>query len=146
MRREFSAGGVVIRPTDAGTEVAVIQPQGKPGGHWVLPKGALDKGESSEQAALREVREETGLDASTIAKLGSIKYMYTWDGEKVFKVVTFFLMRCDGGEVGVIEEAMRVEVADARWVMLAEAPQLLAHKGEREIAEKAQAVLAEQEL
>ena len=93
--------------------MAAIRPQGKPEGHWVLPKGALDAGESSEAAALREVREETGLDASTLAKLGAARYVYTWAGESVFKVVTFFLMRCDGGEIGAIEEAMRVEVDEA---------------------------------
>jgi 8-oxo-dGTP pyrophosphatase MutT (NUDIX family) len=146
MRREFSAGGVVVRAAEAGTEVAVIQPQGKPEGHWVLPKGALDAGESSEQAALREVREETGLDASTIAKVGATRYVYTWAGEKVFKVVTFFLMRCDGGEIGAIEEAMRVEVADARWIPLDDAPRMLAHKGEKDIARQATALLAGQEL
>jgi 8-oxo-dGTP pyrophosphatase MutT (NUDIX family) len=146
MRREFSAGGVVVRASGAGAELAVIRPQGKPEGHWVLPKGALDKGESSEQAALREVREETGLDASTIAKIGATRYVYTWAGEKVFKVVTFFLMRCDGGEIGAIEEAMRIEVADARWLALDDAPAMLAHKGERDIARQAAALLAGQEL
>jgi 8-oxo-dGTP pyrophosphatase MutT (NUDIX family) len=146
MRREFSAGGVVVRATGAEPEVAVIRPQGKGEGHWVLPKGALDEGESSEQAALREVGEETGLVASTIAKIGATRYVYTWAGEKVFKVVTFFLMRYDGGEIGAIDEAMRVEVADARWLPLADALTLLAHKGERDIARQAMALLAEQEL
>src|SRR3954469_14941784 len=146
MRREFSAGGVVVRVTGAEPEIAVIRPQGKAEGHWVLPKGALDAGESAEQAALREVAEETGLDASTIAKIGATRYVYTWAGEKVFKVVTFFLMRCDGGDIGAIDEAMRVEVADARWLPLAEAPELLAHKGERDIVRQAMALLAEQEL
>jgi 8-oxo-dGTP pyrophosphatase MutT (NUDIX family) len=146
MRREFSAGGVVARSSGAGPEIAVIRPQGKREGHWVLPKGALDAGESSEQAALREVREETGLEASTIAKIGATRYVYTWAGEKVFKVVTFFLMRCDGGEIGAIEEAMRVEVADARWLPLDDAPGMLAHKGERDIVRQAATLLAGQEL
>src|SRR3954453_2876343 len=146
MRREFSAGGVVVRVTDGGPEIAVIRPQGKPEDHWVLPKGALDAGESAEQAALREVAEETGLDASTIAKIGATRYVYTWAGEKVFKVVTFFLMRCDGGDIGAIDEAMRVEVADARWLPLDDAPGMLAHKGERDIARQAATLLAGQEL
>jgi len=135
-----------VRAAGAGPEVAVIRPQGKPDGHWVLPKGALDPGESSQQAALREVREETGLEASTIAKIGATRYVYTWAGQKVFKVVTFFLMRCEGGEIGAIDEAMRVEVADARWLLLDDAPGMLAHKGERDIARQAMALLAEQEL
>src|SRR4051812_48759595 len=146
MRREFSAGGVVVRAAGAGPEVAVIRPQGKPDGHWVLPKGALDPGESSEQAALREVAEETGLEASTIAKIGATRYVYTWAGEKVFKVVTFFLMRCGGGEIGAIDEALRVEVADARWPPRDAAPELLAQRGERDIAPQAMALLAGQEL
>src|SRR3954447_26287219 len=139
MRREFSAGGVVVRAAGAGPEVAVIRPQGKPDGHWVLPKGALDPGESSQQAALREVREETGLDASTIAKIGATRYVYTWAGEKVFNVVTFFLMRCDGRDIGGVHEAMRVEGAHARCLPLDDAPELLAHKGERDIARQAMA-------
>src|SRR3954463_12863361 len=100
MRREFSAGGVVVRRAEGRDWVAAIRPQGKPAGHWVLPKGALDRGETSEAAALREGREETGLDASTIAKLGAVRYVYTWEGERVFKVVTFFLMRYNAGEIG----------------------------------------------
>jgi 8-oxo-dGTP pyrophosphatase MutT (NUDIX family) len=146
MRREFSAGGVVVRRADGRDWVAAIRPQGKPAGHWVLPKGALDDGESSEAAALREVREETGLEASTLAKLGAVRYVYTWEGARVFKVVTFFLMRCDGGEIGAIEEAMRVEVHEATWLPLDEAPRLLAHKGEKEMAQQAATILAEHEL
>jgi 8-oxo-dGTP pyrophosphatase MutT (NUDIX family) len=146
MRREFSAGGVVVRHGTDGTWLAAIRPQGKPEGHWVLPKGALDAGESAEAAALREVEEETGLVATTIAKLGSVRYVYTWEGERVFKVVTFFLMRYERGEIGAIDEAMRVEVADATWLPLDEAPQRLAHKGEKEMAEKAAAMLPELEL
>src|SRR4051812_46400 len=146
MRREFSAGGVVVRRDDTGEWIAAIRPQGKPAGHWVLPKGALDPGESSEVAALREVREETGLTATTIAKLGAVRYVYTWAGERVFKVVTFFLMRHEDGEIGAIEEAMRVEVHEATWLPLDEAPRRLVHKGEREMAEKAAAMLAELEL
>jgi 8-oxo-dGTP pyrophosphatase MutT (NUDIX family) len=92
------------------------------------------------------VREETGLVASTVARLGSVRYVYTWDGERVFKVVTFFLMRYDEGEIGAIEEAMRVEVHEATWLPLDEAPRLLAHKGEKDMATKAAAMLAELEL
>jgi 8-oxo-dGTP pyrophosphatase MutT (NUDIX family) len=146
MRREFSAGGVVVRREETGLEVAVIQPQGKPEGHWVLPKGALDAGESSEQAALREVREETGLDAVSLGKLGATRYVYTWNGEKIFKVVTFFLMSYAAGEIGAIDESMRVEVAAACWLPLADAVRALAHKGEREMAEKAQAEIPGHEL
>jgi 8-oxo-dGTP pyrophosphatase MutT (NUDIX family) len=146
MRREFSAGGVVVHSENGATQIAAIRPQGKPAGHWVLPKGALDPGESAEAAALREVHEETGIVAVPVAKLGAVRYVYTWAGERVFKVVTFFLMRYEHGEIGAIDEAMRVEVHEATWLPLDEAPRLLAHKGEKEMAAKAQAMLAEHEL
>jgi 8-oxo-dGTP pyrophosphatase MutT (NUDIX family) len=146
MRREFSAGGLVVRRFQGRDWIAVIRPQGKRSGHWALPKGAPDDGESAEAAALREVLEETGIVAAPLAKLGSTRYTYTWAGEKVFKVVTFFLMRYRSGKIGEIDEAMRVEVHEATWLPLEEAPRLLAYRGEREMARKALAALAEQEL
>ena len=137
MKREFSAGGVVLRSIRGREHVAAIRPQGKPAGTWVLPKGKIDPGEAPAETALREVREETGLDARLVEKLGDVKYVYTWDGERIFKVVSFFLCRARDGRIGEIEEAMRVEVADAAWLPLDEAPRLLAYGGEREMAAKA---------
>ncbi|HEY2541552.1 MAG TPA: NUDIX domain-containing protein, partial [Gaiellaceae bacterium] len=122
MKREFSAGGVVIRTVRGRPHVAAIRPQGKRPGTWVLPKGNVDPGESPAEAALREVREETGLQGRIVEKLGDVKYVYTWDGERIFKVVSFFLVRAGRGRIGAIEEAMRVEVAEARWLPLEEAP------------------------
>ena len=137
MKREFSAGGVLIRTVAGRPHLAAIRPQGKPAGTWVLPKGNLDDGEKPADAAVREVREETGIEGRIVEKLGDVKYVYTWDGERIFKVVSFFLLRAGRGRIGVIEEAMRVEVAEARWLPLDEAPGLLAYGGEREIAAKA---------
>lgn len=117
--------------------LAAIRPQGKPEGVWALPKGLIGPGESPEQTALREVLEETGVQGTTVAKLGDVRYVYTWQGERVFKVVSFFLLRAGRGRIGEITEEMRVEVAEARWLPLDEAPRLLAYKGEREMAEKA---------
>jgi 8-oxo-dGTP pyrophosphatase MutT (NUDIX family) len=142
VKREFSAGGVVVRTLGGRPHVAAIRPQGKRPGTWVLPKGTIDPGESPAETALREVREETGLDGRLVEKLGDVKYVYTWDGERIFKVVSFFLIRAGRGRIGQIEEAMRVEVAEARWLPLEEAPKLLAYGGEREMAAKARDRLA----
>ncbi|HEX6880702.1 MAG TPA: NUDIX domain-containing protein [Terriglobales bacterium] len=106
-----------------------------------LPKGAIDKGEKPEQAAEREVLEETGLEVDRIRKLLDIKYMYTrsWGGrERVFKVVSFYLFRYRGGRLGDISEAMRIEVRRCMWVPLERAHTMLTYKGEREVAQLAQ--------
>jgi 8-oxo-dGTP pyrophosphatase MutT (NUDIX family) len=103
----------------------------------VLPKGNIDPGEKPPETAVREVREETGVEGRIVEKLGDVKYVYTWDGERIFKVVSFFLLRAGRGRIGEIEEAMRAEVAEARWLPLDDAPRLLAYGGEREMAAKA---------
>ena len=110
-----------------------------------LPKGLVDPGEKALDAALREVREETGITASAVTKLADIKYMYirTWgDGERVFKIVSFYLLRYESGEIDHISDDMRVEVARASWVKLEEAAKLLAYKGEKQMARKALDYLA----
>jgi 8-oxo-dGTP pyrophosphatase MutT (NUDIX family) len=118
--------------------VAAIRPQGKPEGVWALPKGNVDPGESPAETAVREVWEETGVQGTLLEKLGDVKYVYTRrDGERTFKIVSFFLLRAGRGRIGDIDDAMRVEVADVRWLPLEEAPKLLAYKGEREMAAKA---------
>ena len=128
---------MLVRSVRGRPMVAAIRPQGKPAGTWALPKGAIDPGESPEQTAVREAWEETGVRGTLVEKLGDVRYVYTWAGERVFKVVSFYLLRAGRGRIGEIEERMRVEVAEARWLPLDEAPQLLAYKGEREMAEKA---------
>jgi 8-oxo-dGTP pyrophosphatase MutT (NUDIX family) len=142
VKREFSAGGVLVRTLAGRPHVAAIRPQGKRPGTWVLPKGNIDLGESPAETALREVREETGVEGRLVEKLGDVKYVYTWQGERIFKVVSFFLLRAGRGRIGAIDEAMRVEVAEARWLPLADAPRLLAYGGEREMAAKARDRLA----
>jgi 8-oxo-dGTP pyrophosphatase MutT (NUDIX family) len=142
VKQEFSAGGVLVRTLAGRPHVAVIRPQGKPAGTWVLPKGNIDEGETPAETALREVLEETGVGGRLVEKLGDVKYVYTWDGERIFKVVSFFLVRAGRGRIGAIDEAMRVEVADARWLPLDQAPKLLAYGGEREMAAKARDRLA----
>jgi 8-oxo-dGTP diphosphatase len=129
--REHSAGGVVVRRTDAGLFVALIQPQGRDAGHWVLPKGIIEPGEVAVEGAVREVWEETGLRAAAVQQLDSSRYVYQREGRRIFKVVDWWLMRSLGGEIGAIDESMRVEVSDAQWLPLDEAPAKLAYQGER---------------
>jgi 8-oxo-dGTP pyrophosphatase MutT (NUDIX family) len=141
VRREFSAGGVVVRQLRGRPVLAAIRPAGKPEGTWALPKGLIGPGERAEVTALREVTEETGIEATPVEKLGDIRYVYTWAGERVFKVVSFFLFRYRAGRLGDIPPEHAHEVAEARWLPLEEAPQLLAYKGERDMAAKALARL-----
>src|SRR5947207_8802991 len=137
MRREFSAGGVVVRRLKGRWMVAAIRPGGKPEGTWALPKGLIGPGERAEATAEREVAEETGVAASPDGKLGDVRYVYTWAGERVFKVVSFFLFRYARGRLGDIPPAHAHEVAETAWLPLEDAPTLLAYKGEREMAAKA---------
>ena len=143
MEREFSAGGVLIRRIKGRPHLAAIRPQGKKEGVWALPKGNLDPGETPAETAVREVWEETGVHGRLVEKLGDVKYTYTRQtGLRVFKVVSFYLLAAGRGRLGEIEERMRIEVADARWLPLDEAPRLLAYGGERQMAKEALARLA----
>ena len=142
MRREFSAGGVLVRRLRGRWMVAAIRPAGRPHGLWALPKGQIDEGESGEETALREIAEETGASGRSLGKLGDVRYWFNWEGERVFKVVSFFLVRYESGKLGDIPEAFRHEVAEVRWLPLDDAPRVLAYQGERRMAEKALAVLA----
>jgi 8-oxo-dGTP pyrophosphatase MutT (NUDIX family) len=145
MRREFSAGGVLVRRLDHRWVLAAIRPEGKPPGIWALPKGRIDDGESAEVTALREVLEETGVQGRSLGKLGDVRYWFNWDGERIFKVVSFFLVRYERGRLGALPEAFQHEVAEARWLPLDESPRLLAYGGEREMAGKALARLESDE-
>jgi 8-oxo-dGTP pyrophosphatase MutT (NUDIX family) len=149
MIREFSAGAAVLRPMKDQWWVAVIEPgrEGEPEDrkHMVaLPKGNIDAGEKPVQAAVREVREETGLRAVPIAKLADIKYVYQrkWsDQAKIFKVVSFFLMKYQSGQIDDVTAKMRHEVRRAYWMPLDEAADRLSYPGERQMARKALAYL-----
>jgi 8-oxo-dGTP pyrophosphatase MutT (NUDIX family) len=132
--REISAGGVLVRVVRGRPMLAAIRPQGRPAGVWALPKGLVDPGEPPAEAAVREVLEETGVHGRLVEKLGDVKYVYTRAGERIFKIVSFYLLRAGRGRIGEIEERMRIEVAEARWLPLEEAPRLLAYRGEREMA------------
>ena len=114
------------------TMVAAIRPGGKER-VWALPKGHIDPGESAAETAMREVREETGVDADLVEKLGDVRYWYQRDGERVLKVVSFFLFRYRSGSVRDHDH----EVDSAEWVPLEEAPRLLEYRGEKQMAEAA---------
>ena len=112
----------------------------KDGRVLALPKGHIESGESGAEAAVREVREETGVDSKLIEKLDDIRYWYTRGGTRVLKVVSFFLLRYRSGSV---RDYQREEVDSAEWVPLEDAPERLAYKGEQEMARAALSKLAD---
>jgi 8-oxo-dGTP pyrophosphatase MutT (NUDIX family) len=142
VRREFSSGGVLVRRLQGGWRLAAIRPAGKPAGTWALPKGLIAPGEKADLTALREVEEETGARGRLVEKLGDVRYVYTWAGERVFKVVSFYLVRYTAGRLGELPVEHAHEVEEARWLPLDDAPRLLAYKGEREMAARAAERLA----
>ena len=151
MKREFSAGGVVVRRLRGRWFVAAIRPGGRPEGVWGLPKGNVGPGESPEQTAEREIQEETGLRGRLVRKLGDVRYTYTqtWGngrGDRIFKIVSFYLFRYAGGRLGDIPTELAHEVEEARWLPLEDAPSLLAYRGERDMAERALIALGEDVL
>ena len=137
MKREFSAGGVLVRRLRGRWMVAAIRPGGRPEGLWALPKGNIGESEDPAATAVREVYEETGAHGKLDRKLGDVKYVYTWAGERIFKVVSFYLLRYSSGRLGQGPAEFAHEVDEARWLPLEEAPRLLTYKGEREMAQKA---------
>jgi 8-oxo-dGTP pyrophosphatase MutT (NUDIX family) len=142
MRRELSAGLVLVRRMRGAHWLAAVRPQGKPEGTWALPKGLIGSGEAPAETALREGFEETGLRSRLDSKLGDVRYVYTWQGERVFKVVSFYLAHATGGRIGELPAGMEIEVAEARWLPLLQAPRLLAYKGERDMSQRALDVLS----
>jgi 8-oxo-dGTP pyrophosphatase MutT (NUDIX family) len=110
--------------------VAVVRPRAA---ILALPKGHPDGSETAAEAARREVREETGLEAELVEKLGDVKYWYARQGERVMKIVSFFLFRYRSGSVADHDH----EVEEALWIPLDEAPKRLAYKGEKEMAQAA---------
>jgi 8-oxo-dGTP pyrophosphatase MutT (NUDIX family) len=137
-RREVSAGGVVYRRAENDIAIALASRRTRRGQlAWGLPKGGIEPDEDERGAAVREVREETGLEAQIEADLGQIRYFYVWEGVRVRKAVHFFLMRATGGDVTLHDH----EMEEVRWFPLAAALRKAAYKGEREILERAAAKL-----
>jgi 8-oxo-dGTP pyrophosphatase MutT (NUDIX family) len=136
--REVSSGGVVYRRGDDGIEVVLASRRTRRGQlAWGLAKGGIETGESREQAAIREVREETGLTAEIEADLGDTKYMYVWDEIRIRKTVHFFLMRHTGGDIDDRDD----EMEEIRWFPLERAIKRAAYRGERDMLMKASELL-----
>jgi 8-oxo-dGTP pyrophosphatase MutT (NUDIX family) len=133
---QVSAGGVAFRHAAGRVEVAIVAVN--PSRRWQLPKGIVDEGESAEEAALREVREEAGIETEMIAPVETIEYWYVGEQRgagrvRFHKFVHFYLLEYRAGSV----EDHDHEIAEARWVSPAEAIEMLAFKSERAVVEKA---------
>ena len=143
VRREISAGGVIWRRQEPNhsVQVVLVRPTGRE--TWVLPKGHVEPGEAVKDAAVREAREESGLQVIPGERLGDVSYVYSWHDRpelppvRIFKRVYFYLMEARGGDLS----AHDAEIAEATWVDLEEAPQRASHKSERELLTKARAIL-----
>ncbi len=147
--REFSAGGLVCRRVRGEWTVCLAGRRIHPGSDlvWILPKGHVEEGERMEDTALREVREETGLDADIVDRLGDVTYWYARrerEGRpaRIFKRVRFFLMVFRGGRFADRDE----EMDDVRWFSLDRAGTMLAYANERELMARARELLGEREL
>lgn len=140
-KTQVSAGGVAFRQRGGKVFVALIN-VGANGGRWQLPKGIIDKDETAEAAALREVREETGIEATIIKPIDKVEYWYysTENGERIrfHKFVHFYLMRYKAGDISQHDTA---EVNEARWIEIGDALNLLAFKSEKKVIEQAQAII-----
>ncbi|RPI21296.1 MAG: NUDIX domain-containing protein [Chloroflexota bacterium] len=138
-KRQVSAGGVAFRSRDGQTEVAIVLVG--PNARWQIPKGLVGQGESNETAALREVREEAGVDTDVAGDLGVIEYWYvsTERGERVryHKNVYFFLLRYLSGDTNDHD----FEVNEARWVEIDKAIEMLAFDGEKDVMRKAKEMI-----
>lgn len=137
IKNQVSSGGVIVRRENNGAEIALISVKG--GNVWCLPKGLIERGERSEDAAVREVHEETGLKGRIIEKIGEISYWYYIKDENVRsrKTVHFYLMEYESGST----DKHNFEVDDAAWFTLDEALNKISYKGDRQIVEKAKEMI-----
>ena len=133
-RTEVSAGGVVYRREDGVVEILLAARRTRRGDlAWGLAKGGIEADESPDQAAIREVREETGIESEIEASLGETRYFYVWENVRIRKTVHFFLMRAVGGDQSERDD----EMEDVKWFPLDRALKRAAYRGEREILGRA---------
>ena len=131
MQRQFAAGGVVLKGGAGEVKALLIKDSY---GHWTWPKGHIEEGESPQEAALREVREETGLKTlKPIEELGAQEYWFNWEGEEVFKTVYIFLIEAAEGEELSIQTE---EIADGEWLEADQALEKIEYEGSRALFEK----------
>jgi 8-oxo-dGTP pyrophosphatase MutT (NUDIX family) len=129
-----SAGGVVVRIADGARQIVLgRRRRSRDGVTWVLPKGTVEAGESVDQTALREVREETGLEVRSLEPIGSIEYDFGREGTRIHKTVHFFLMEPVGGDLALHDH----EFDAVRWVALDDAPGIMSHETERSVVSRA---------
>jgi ADP-ribose pyrophosphatase YjhB (NUDIX family) len=133
--RDVSAGGVVYRRRDGRLEIVLVGRAQPP--RWGLPKGAPTRRESLEEAALREVREETGIEARLVCPLAAIDYWFTLNGVRHAKTVHFYLMEATGGDTANHDH----EYDLAEWFALPEARRVLSYRNEQKVLERAEAAL-----
>jgi len=134
VRREVSAGGVVYRRDGQSIEIVLASRRTRRGDlAWGLAKGGIEEGESLEDAAIREVREETGIEAVVEASLGDTRYFYVWEEIRIRKTVHFFLMRATGGDPAERDD----EMEEIRWFPIERALKRAAYRGEREVLGRA---------
>jgi 8-oxo-dGTP pyrophosphatase MutT (NUDIX family) len=137
-RTEVSAGGVVYRREADGIDVVLAARRTRRGDlAWGLAKGGIEADETAEEAAVREVREETGIEAEIEASLGETRYFYVWEDVRIRKTVHFFLMRATGGDPSDRDD----EMEDVQWFPLERALKRAAYRGEREVLGRAAAIL-----
>jgi 8-oxo-dGTP pyrophosphatase MutT (NUDIX family) len=134
VHREVSAGGVVYRRDGDSIEVVLASRRTRRGElAWGLAKGGIEEGESLEDAAVREVREETGIEAEIEESLGDTRYFYVWEDTRIRKIVHFFLMRATGGDPADRDD----EMEEVRWFPIERAHKRAAYRGERDVIARA---------
>ena len=136
MKREFSAGGIIYKKSDQGLQFLLIKNMAMRNpskSYWGFPKGHLNKGESSKDAALREVKEEVGLNVEIIEKVGQSSYVFQHNGEKIFKIVTMFLMEAKKEKI-LVQQA---EIQEAGWFRKEEVTEKLSFANDKKLFTKA---------
>jgi 8-oxo-dGTP diphosphatase len=138
MKREFSAGGIIFNDKNQVLLINNAAMRNPKKSYWGFPKGHIHEDESSKDAAIREVKEETGIEVEVIEKIGDSKYVFTIEGEKIFKVVIMFLMRHSSGEIKIQEE----ELLGAEWVSTEEALKKLSFPKDKQLLNLALSILS----